>query len=624
MTGNTMTRRIIDVAGWRTAALALIIVALQPLKSAAVEPYDLSVQHFKPTMDARSFVTVERSKLLGTGEPIIGLFMDYARDPLTQSIGGDDATLVSHLVQGTFIVGMGFFHVVELGASVPIFILRGDGDGQGDEPQLSSDGIGDAAVSLKIRILDRDEYPIGVALVPAVKFGSGAENTFISDGQTPLFMPRLVLDWDIGSRVGMAVNIGAKLRDRRAIDQPVTRTDPETAAVTTLQRDDPIVVGNELTFGLGLGVELIRERVDLVLESYGAASLESDAGRATPLEALLALRIFLSGRSHMALGVSRGLLGAYGDPAYRLFAGIIFEPALGDRDQDGIDDDIDQCPDQPEDKDGFQDADGCPDPDNDKDGILDIVDQCPDLPEDMNGYEDRDGCPDGGRDRDRDGILDVKDQCPDEPEDIDGYEDADGCPEADNDNDGILDGDDKCPTVPEDIDGYEDDDGCPDVDNDGDGIPDEDDQCPDDPENFDGVEDEDGCPERARKVVITGEKLEILDKVYFETNKAVIKTESYAILYEVAETLRRNAQIKRVEIQGHTDSRGSDAYNLSLSERRAAEVRRFLIDEGRVESERLESRGYGERQPVDPVENEDAWAKNRRVEFIIIEQDEGP
>jgi OOP family OmpA-OmpF porin len=86
---------------------------------------------------------------------------------------------------------------------------------------------------------------------------------------------------------------------------------------------------------------------------------------------------------------------------------------FGDRDGDGIKDNVDKCPDSPEDFDGFQDADGCPDPDNDGDGIPDKADKCP---------------------------LD--------PEDKDGFEDADGCPDPDNDKDGFLDKDDKCPTVP--------------------------------------------------------------------------------------------------------------------------------------------------------------------------------
>ncbi len=164
-----------------------------------------------------------------------------------------------------------------------------------------------------------------------------------------------------------------------------------------------------------------------------------------------------------------------------------------DSDGDGIEDSKDKCPNEPEDFDGFEDADGCPDPDNDHDGILDVNDKCPNVPEDLDGFQDDDGCPDP--DNDHDGILDINDKCPNVPEDLDGFQDDDGCPDVDNDQDGILDVNDKCPNAPEDIDGFQDDDGCPDVDNDRDGILDKYDKCPNEPEDFDGFQDQDGCPD---------------------------------------------------------------------------------------------------------------------------------
>jgi outer membrane protein OmpA-like peptidoglycan-associated protein/opacity protein-like surface antigen len=99
----------------------------------------------------------------------------------------------------------------------------------------------------------------------------------------------------------------------------------------------------------------------------------------------------------------------------------------GDRDGDGIPDSRDKCPDQPEDKDMYQDEDGCPDPDNDGDGIPDTIDKCPLDPEDKDGFQDEDGCPD--LDNDGDGIPDSRDKCPNEPETINGFQDEDGCPD---------------------------------------------------------------------------------------------------------------------------------------------------------------------------------------------------
>src|SRR5262249_25783383 len=95
-----------------------------------------------------------------------------------------------------------------------------------------------------------------------------------------------------------------------------------------------------------------------------------------------------------------------------------------DTDGDGINDDVDKCPQEPEDKDGFQDDDGCPDSDNDSDGIPDAADKCPNEPEDKDGFQDDDGCPDP--DNDGDGVPDAQDKCPDQPETKNGFQDEDG------------------------------------------------------------------------------------------------------------------------------------------------------------------------------------------------------
>ena len=159
--------------------------------------------------------------------------------------------------------------------------------------------------------------------------------------------------------------------------------------------------------------------------------------------------------------------------------------------------------------------------DSDGDGILDENDACPNQPEDFDGFEDTDGCPD--LDNDGDGIPDVQDQCPDIAEDFDNFLDSDGCPEVDNDLDGIPDIDDKCPDQPEDFDGYLDDDGCPDLDNDGDGIPDTKDICPNQPENYNGFEDNDGCPDQIE--VVSVDKMKYQAEEIFYNNSVEIRPE---------------------------------------------------------------------------------------------------
>ncbi|MFN3199300.1 MAG: OmpA family protein [Bradymonadia bacterium] len=289
-----------------------------------------------------------------------------------------------------------------------------------------------------------------------------------------------------------------------------------------------------------------------------------------------------------------------------------------DNDQDGIKDVDDKCPNEKEDADGDADEDGCPDLDKDGDGVDDKVDQCVDTPEDKDGFEDEDGCPED--DNDKDGIKDAEDKCPNEAEDKDGFEDTDGCPDTDNDKDSILDTADKCPDGAEDKDGFQDEDGCPDPDNDHDGVLDADDKCPAEKEVINGFEDEDGCPDKgASKVKITREGIEILEQVYFENGKAVIKTKSLVLLNQVALTLNAADYVKKVEVQGHTDDRGKDAANMELSQKRAEAVRDYLTSRG-IAGDRLIAKGYGETQPIASNKTRKGRATNRRVAFVILEQ----
>lgn len=185
----------------------------------------------------------------------------------------------------------------------------------------------------------------------------------------------------------------------------------------------------------------------------------------------------------------------------------------------------------------------------------------------------------------------------------------------DSDGDGIPDSEDRCPQQPEDLDAFEDDDGCPEADNDRDGIPDDDDECPDDAEEPGG--DRDGCPDRGKVVVRRG-KLVVFGKIQFATGSEQILPKSEQLVDEMAAALRDHPQFRRVEIQGHTDSAGEADYNLKLSERRAESVKRALVRRG-VAADRLVPKGHGEDQPIAPNETRAGRAKNRRVEFAVLD-----
>ncbi|MFO0677506.1 MAG: OmpA family protein [Polyangiaceae bacterium] len=250
--------------------------------------------------------------------------------------------------------------------------------------------------------------------------------------------------------------------------------------------------------------------------------------------------------------------------------------------------------------------------DKDGDGILDDADKCPTERETWNTYQDDDGCPDDP-DTDSDRIPDSIDQCIVEAEDYDGFQDDDGCPDTDNDADGVADGNDRCPNQKEDPDGFEDEDGCPDPDNDRDTVADVDDLCPTQP-GVPGGE-KPGCPRK--NVIVTDKEIRITQQIQFQTNKAVIKPESFVILDAVRDVLKDNPKIA-LEVQGHTDNTGNAQLNMKLSQSRAESVRNYLVAHG-IDKSRLIAKGYGMTQPLVPNNSEGNKALNRRVQFIRTE-----
>lgn len=118
------------------------------------------------------------------------------------------------------------------------------------------------------------------------------------------------------------------------------------------------------------------------------------------------------------------------------------------------------------------------------------------------------------------------------------------------------------------------------------------------------------------RVVVTKQKLELKDKIFFDTGKATIKPVSYSLLDEVAAALKSHDEVQKVNIEGHTDSVGAAAFNKNLSQQRAEAVRAYLVTKG-IEGGRLEAKGFGEEKPVAPNKTARGREENRRVEFNI-------
>jgi OOP family OmpA-OmpF porin len=241
-------------------------------------------------------------------------------------------------------------------------------------------------------------------------------------------------------------------------------------------------------------------------------------------------------------------------------------------------------------------------PDSDGDGVPDHLDKCPDTPR---GVEvDAVGCP---IDSDGDGVPDYLDKCPGTPKGV--AVNAEGCP-IDSDGDGVPDTHDKCPGTPAGMKVNAE--GCPD--SDGDGVYDNLDKCPGTPR---GVPvDANGCPPAG--IVAVGDEWVIRGNMLFDVNKWDLKPEGMAVLDRAAEFLRKNTQW-HVEIQGHTDSTGTAAWNETLSQRRAESAMKYLISKG-VPVARLMAKGYGSSEPVAPNDTREGRAQNRRVDFKPTEK----
>jgi outer membrane protein OmpA-like peptidoglycan-associated protein len=490
-------------------------------------------------------------------------------------------------------------------------------------PDYLGDGLAgplDARLGIKYGLFAGEH--LAIAAVGSVFLPFGDDEMLLGD-RNLVFEPKLAAEvrQDRVHATRLLANIAMRIRERGVLQSYDTNDPMATAANAKVIMD----VGSELVAGLGGTIEL-SPRIVIGAEgqafiplpngfSYGSCYLYNDApcsslqptdyyanAKHGDFTTLFTGGLIIHADADLTVNVMAGA-GAGGDRAeeFRVTTGIVWSPqpagttaiGRGDRDGDGIPDSVDACPDEPEDKDGFQDEDGCPDLDNDGDGIPDAIDKCPN-----------------------------------EPEDKDGFEDADGCPDPDNDHDGILDAVDKCPNDPEDKDGFEDADGCPDLDNDHDGIPDTRDKCPNDPETVNGVEDEDGCPdvrgaagpeERADRIDLKG------NQITFTKGTATLTASAKQVLGQVATLIKNRRLTIRVEVHVALDTKSANPSQIAaakkrakvLATKRATAVLESLGAQG-APPNAVQGVGVGADRPLGAANPTDVI--NERVDFIKAQQ----
>ena len=384
----------------------------------------------------------------------------------------------------------------------------------------------------------------GLAALGAVSVPTGDRASFASDGSMTVSL-RLLAEYALGP-AAVRASLGYELRTAQQ-----TWSEPICAPPTSICLA-PVTFGDQIPWSVGATLRPKgvlpsldsgdRQSWEIALHGWlpatPVAPFQAGAGALSPALVTADDRVTLGhyGDAFVLAGVDVGLDRAVGVPAVRFVVGAGWAPRAHDRDDDGIPDDFDECPDLAEDRDGIQDEDGCPEDDADGDGILDGQDACPLVPgvwwndprkngcpapdTDGDGIPDpvdacpavpgvhsddpkKNGCPAEKQDRDHDGIPDDADKCPDEPEDVDGNEDFDGCPDLDDDGDGIPDAVDACPKEKGDPSTDPTRNGCPNPDRDGDTYDNGIDRCPDQPEVFNGVKDDDGCPDEGGKALVT-------------------------------------------------------------------------------------------------------------------------
>jgi outer membrane protein OmpA-like peptidoglycan-associated protein len=515
----------------------------------------------------------------GSGYANLGLV--YAHNPIVQVYeDGTRNAIVSDSFATRVGIGYNIAGKVRLDLDLPLYPYVG-----APGADWSGFSTGDMRLDAVFPVLTRGEDPLGLAIVPVISLPTGNAAKYTGSG--------------FGA--GLAVAAGISPVENLFVDANLGAfTSPASAL-------GDFAFGSGLTASLGGGYH-VSKAVTVGVELDSLITLAGGLGpyNKNPVE-LHAYGTYgkQEGGLVATLGLGTGLVAGIGAPDVRVLGQVGYRipgrTPVYDVDGDGIVDPEDACVTEAEDLDRFEDSDGCPEADNDKDGIVDGSDACPNDREDRDGWEDEDGCPE--TDNDKDGLVDSLDACPNEA----GPQTTVGCPDTDGDK--IADNADACPTEA----GPERTKGCPDRDSDL--VPDKRDKCIDEPKDpREDPERSDGCPKR---VFVSLERIEIMDKVFFDTNKTTIKKESFPLLQEIANTLNANPDIVKIEVAGHTDSDGKDDKNLSLSQGRSEAVVKWLATTGKVDAARLYGVGYGETKPIDTNGTSTGKANNRRVEFVI-------
>ncbi len=386
------------------AALALVAFASPARGVAQAEGF--RIDRFRPAPSAEDGLGVQYARTLGHLVPTVGLVVDYAHAPLLATTsGGERGEIVSHRVLAHVSGALGLGDFFELHVRAPIAFSTSEEPVVGGLRFTAPDtvALGDGALGASVALMSEGRLGLSLGLMAEALLPWGTTSSYASDTD---FSARGQFLFSYALReVTFSLMVGGLGRFERQIS--VARS------------------GSELEYAASILLPVIAE-VDLLVEATGAVVLTEGQRHPAPLEAMAGGRFRLGAGLSLEAAVALGFSQAPGVPDVRALLGLRWmppPPPPGDSDGDGMLDPVDSCPHQAEDEDGWDDHDGCIDPDDDGDGWIDEDDPCPRDAEDRDGYEDADGCPDP--DDDGDGVRDAEDQCPRLP----GADFQHGCPQ---------------------------------------------------------------------------------------------------------------------------------------------------------------------------------------------------
>jgi OOP family OmpA-OmpF porin len=572
------------LASSRWAGRALALLTLIPL-TARAQSAGFAIDRFDPAERGSDWFAADSLDLRGHGRLALGVTGDFAEKPLVlyDRDGDELKDIIKHQLFAHVGGSLVLWDRLRLGVNLPILAYQkgeaGTLNGTAFKAKKGA-ALGDLRLAADVRLFGSYRSPISLAAGAAVFLPTGEQKAFAGDGKVRV-LPRLLLAGDIGN-LAYAVKLGLLYRaNDDGFNGAPTGTEVVAAAAVGYRNDNGrLVIGPEL-FG----------------SSVVTKSSAVFARRETPFELLFGAHYKPTGDLRIGAGIGPGLTRGFGAPQFRGLLSLewapeppkpplLLPPPLHDRDQDGILDQDDACPDVPGVRSDNPQKNGCPLPgDRDHDGILDADDACPDVPGVRSDDPQKNGCP--RPDADKDGVFDDEDACVNEPGPRSDDPKTNGCPPPkDTDKDTIIDPEDACPEAP----------------------------GPRDPDPK-----KNGCP-AAR---VEQGQIKILERVEFENNSATLRPESERILNAVLGVMKDHPEFTKLSVEGHTDSRGGATHNLDLSRRRAASVMKWLTDKG-IEQARLSSRGFGMSKPIDSNDTDAGRQNNRRVEFHILESDGKP